>query len=218
MSRDISGNSKYKLHYNAILYTEEGADNFLSSPNSLASQQIRSRHVSFSRITEKGSRILTKGLTLPATDEDGCFSRAGETTVCAGSSRQMKNRFTVRHGGSVRSGWTDRTDPIGPDGVRHGTAANRRRRQGNQRHGAAAQIPRRLVRFKIVGPLLIQADIIGDVCYLHTLVRSAPRTRSYNEEEHGKPLRAILGVDRRCYRRPTACSPMCPSSSSLPSC
>lgn len=39
---------------------------------------------------------------------------------------------------------------------------------------------------------------------------SAPRTRSYNEEEHGKPLRTILGVDRRCYRRPTACSPTCP--------
>lgn len=39
---------------------------------------------------------------------------------------------------------------------------------------------------------------------------SVPRTRSYNEEEHGKPLRAILGVDRRCYRRPTACSPTCP--------
>jgi len=31
---------------------------------------------------------------------------------------------------------------------------------------------RRLVRFKIVGPLLIQADIIGGVCYLHTLVRA----------------------------------------------
>lgn len=80
----------------------------------------------------------------------------------------------------------------------------------SERHGAATQGPRRLVRFKIVGPLLIQADIIGGVCYLHTLVRSAPRTRSYNEEEHGKPLRVILGVDRRCYRRPTACSPTCP--------
>lgn len=36
------------------------------------------------------------------------------------------------------------------------------------------QIPWRgqgqLVRFEIVGPLLIQADIIGGVCYLHTLV------------------------------------------------
>lgn len=39
---------------------------------------------------------------------------------------------------------------------------------------------------------------------------SVSRTRSYNEEEHGKPLRAILGVDRRCYRRPTACSPVWP--------
>lgn len=77
---------------------------------------------------------------------------------------------------------------------------------------------RRLVRFKIVGPLLIQADIIGG-CLLPAHPRtSVPRTRSYNEEEHGKPLRAILGVDRRCYRRPTACSPTCPhppSSSSL---
>lgn len=36
----------------------------------------------------------------------------------------------------------------------------------------AAYGPRRLVRFKIVGPLLIQADIIGGVCYLHTLVRA----------------------------------------------
>lgn len=69
---------------------------------------------------------------------------------------------------------------------------------------------RRLVKFKIVGPLLIQADIIGG-CLLPAHPRtSVPRTRSYNEEEHGKPLRAILGVDRRCYRRPTACSPTCP--------
>lgn len=76
---------------------------------------------------------------------------------------------------------------------------------------------RRLVRFKIVGPLLIQADIIGG-CLLPAHPRtSVPRTRSYNEEEHGKPLRAILGVDRRCYRRPTACSPTCPHPpSSLP--
>lgn len=159
-----------------------------------------------------------KGLTLPATDEDGCFSRAGDYRMRGIVATNEKSFHGTSRRGSVRSGWTDRTVPIEPDGVRHGIAAVRRRRQGNQRHGAAAQRPRRLVRFKIVGPLLIQADIIGGVCYLHTLVRSAPRTRSYNEEEHGKPLRAILGVDRRCYRRPTACSPTCPSSSSLPSC
>jgi hypothetical protein len=132
--------------------------------------------------------------------------------VRAGPSRRMKNRFTVRHGGSRPDGSSGRarSGPVGPDtsGPDTEVAAGGRRRRGNQRHGAAAQGPRRLVSFKIVGPLLIQADIIGGVCYLHTLVRNA-RTRSYNEEEHGKPLRAILGVDRRCYRRPTACSPTC---------
>jgi len=47
----------------------------------------------------------TKGLTLPVTDDDGCFS-ASETTVRAGPSRRMKNRFTVRHGGSARQAQT----------------------------------------------------------------------------------------------------------------
>lgn len=80
-----------------------------------------------------------------------------------------------------------------------------RERERERREGKDGGAEAKLVRFEIVGPLLIQADIIGGVCYLHTLVPPPPRTRSYNEEEHGKPLRAILGVDRRCYRRPTAC-------------
>lgn len=80
-----------------------------------------------------------------------------------------------------------------------------RERERRRREGKDGGAEAKLVRFEIVGPLLIQADIIGGVCYLHTLVPPPPRTRSYNEEEHGKPLRAILGVDRRCYRRPTAC-------------
>lgn len=46
------------------------------------------------------------------------------------------------------------------------------RGETGERETAAAYGLRRLVRFKIVGPLLIQADIIGGVCYLHTLVRA----------------------------------------------
>lgn len=45
-------------------------------------------------------------------------------------------------------------------------------KSGTRSRGGAGG-PSRLVRFKIVGPLLIQPDIIGGVCYLHTLVRRA---------------------------------------------
>lgn len=102
-----------------------------------------------------------RSLTRLATDDD-CFSRI--RLPYTESSRQMKYRYTVRP--------TDR-----PDGRTYRTRHNRhivathRRRRRNQRQFAAYGL-RRLVRFKIVGPLLIQADIIGGVCYLHTLVRA----------------------------------------------
>lgn len=62
-----------------------------------------------------------------------------------------------------------------------GDWANDGRRSGRERRsriyrGYSRRMPvvvhgqRQLVRFEIVGPLLIQADIIGGVCYLHTLV------------------------------------------------
>lgn len=171
--------------------------------------QIRSRCISSSKTLNV---VPTIGPYVPG--DDGCFSRV-ENYRARGIVATNEKSF---HGTSRRVGQTDgQTERTRSEtGSDTGTAANRRRRRGNQRHGAAAQEPRRLVRFKIVGPLLIQADIIEGVCYLHTLVRSAPRTRSYNEEEHGKPLRAILGVDRRCYRRRTACTQRAPSSSVLP--
>ena len=63
------------------------------------------------------------------------------------------------------------------------TRANDVSRRGEVDESAEPDIPRiysrrmpvvhgqrQLVRFEIVGPLLIQADIIGGVCYLHTLV------------------------------------------------
>lgn len=62
---------------------------------------------------------------------------------------QMKNRLTrqsERRGGELE-----------PD-------------TGDSRWMPVVRGQRQLVRFEIVGPLLIQADIIGGVCYLHTLV------------------------------------------------
>lgn len=98
-----------------------------------------------------------RSLTRLATDD--CVSQL--RLPYTESSRQMKYRFTVRS--------TDQTDRhTGPQSTRLGDSSP----ATQKRETTAAYRLRRLVRFKIVGPLLIQADIIGGVCYLHTLVRA----------------------------------------------
>lgn len=110
---------------------------------------------------------LTKSL------DERCLHSWRQTTIVSSesdyrireSSRQMKNRFTVCPTGKLD----------GPDQSPNKTdTAAWRPVVDHEETGetAAAYGLRRLVRFKIVGPLLIQADIIGGVCYLHTLVRA----------------------------------------------
>lgn len=92
---------------------------------------------------------------------DDCFARFELPYV--ESSQQMKYRFMTGRSDERTDG---HAGPSMIDTVWRPIA-------GDQKpETAAAYGLRRLVRFKIVGPLLIQADIIGGVCYLHTLVRA----------------------------------------------